>query len=87
MKEKEFKLVDILLPYQRQFVESPKKKKLWLAGRQLGKSTAIAFELCHKVLQRPGAIGLCISTGARAASELLKKCKLMAEAVKLVSHG
>lgn len=43
--------------------------------------------MCYKVLQKPNLTGLCISTGARAAVELLKKCKQMAEAVKIISDG
>ena len=41
--------------------------------------------MCHKVLQKKRTLGLCVSTGQRAASELLKKVKQMAEAVKVVS--
>lgn len=40
-----------------------------------------------KVLQKDGTLGLCVSTGSRAASELLKKCKQMAEAVKVITNG
>ena len=43
--------------------------------------------MCNKVLQKKGTLGLCVSTGQRAASELLKKVKQMAEAVKVVSKG
>lgn len=43
----------------------------------------MAYEMCKK----PGALGLCISTGARAASELLEKCRKMAEAIKVLSKG
>ena len=43
--------------------------------------------MCLKVLQKKGTLGLCVSTGQRAASELLKKVKQMAEAVKVVSKG
>lgn len=53
----------------------------------MGKSFAVAFLMCYKVLQKKGTLGLCVSTGQRAASELLKKVKQMAEAVKVVSKG
>ena len=86
-ESKEFKLVDILLPYQKKFASAPQRKKIWVAGRQLGKSFTIAFIMCNKVLQKKGTLGLCVSTGQRAASELLKKVKQMAEAVKVVSKG
>lgn len=84
----DFKLVDILLPYQKQFVRANgKRKKLWLSSRQIGKSFTISFEIVRKVLEKPNSIGLCISTGARAAGELLQKIKMMAEAVKILSKG
>lgn len=35
----------------------------------------------------PRGLSLCISTGARAASEIVKKAVQFAEAVKLLSHG
>ena len=51
MKAKEqFKLADILLPYQKRFVSAPERKKIWVSSRQVGKSFAIAFLMCNKVL-------------------------------------
>lgn len=38
-------------------------------------------------LQKDGSLSLVVSTGARAASELVRKCQLFAEAVKVASHG
>ena len=43
--------------------------------------------MCNKVLKRKNTLGLCVSTGQRAASELPKKVKPMEEAVKVVSKG
>ena len=40
-----------------------------------------------KASQKRNGLALCVSTGARAASELVKKCQQMAEAVKLLSNG
>lgn len=87
MKKEDFKLADILLPYQRRFVSSAQRKKIWVSSRQVGKSFSIAFLMCSKVLQKKGTLGLCVSTGQRAAAELLKKVKQMAEAVKVLSKG
>ena len=87
MKKEDFKLADILLPYQRKFISSPQRKKIWISSRQIGKSFSIAFLMTMKVLQKDGTLGLCVSTGSRAASELLKKCKQMAEAVKVMTNG
>ena len=36
---------------------------------------------------KPNALALCISTGARAASELIKKCIQMAEAVHIIDES
>lgn len=86
-KNETFSLGDILLPYQWRFVRDPSRRKIWVSARQVGKSFSIAFLMCLKVLERKGAVGLCVSTGARAASELLKKCRAMAEAIRIVSRG
>lgn len=36
---------------------------------------------------KPNGLALCVSTGARAASELVKKCQQMAEAACVLSQG
>lgn len=66
-------LRDIFLPYQLRFLQSKKKRKLWVAGRQVGKSFAIAALLTERALEKKNGLSLCISTGARAASEIVKK--------------
>ena len=40
-----------------------------------------------KAATKKNGLSLCVSTGARAASELVKKCIQMAEAVKMLSNG
>ena len=40
-----------------------------------------------KAATKQNRLSLCVSTGARAASELVKKCIQMAEAVKMLSNG
>ena len=47
----------------------------------------MAFIAVYKALSRKNGLALCVSTGARAASELMKKCMQMAEAMKLLSDG
>ena len=32
-KKEDFKLADILLPYQRKFISSPQRKKIWISSR------------------------------------------------------
>lgn len=66
---------------------APQKKKIWLSGRQLGKSFSLAYIADMKALMKPNGLSLCISTGSRAASELISKCKMFAEAVKVMSNG
>ena len=81
------KLIDIALPYQKDFILSPKKKKIWLSSRQIGKSWTLSFIAVYKALSRKNGLSLCISTGARAAAELIKKCEQMAFAVKTLTKG
>lgn len=80
-------LQDILLPYQRAFVNNPSKRKIWLSSRQAGKSFSLAYIAVYKALLTPKGLSLCISTGARAADELLKKCVQFAEAAKVLCDG
>lgn len=69
-----FTLLDMALPYQREFVLAPQKRKIWNSGRQCGKSWALSLIAAQKALSRSHGLSLCISTGARAASELIAKC-------------
>lgn len=80
-------LLDILLPYQQQFVLAKQKRKIWLSSRQVGKSFGLAYIAAMKAATKKNGLSLCVSTGARAASELVKKCIQMAEAVKMLSNG
>ena len=80
-------LIDLALPYQREFILSPKRRKIWLSSRQAGKSWALAFIAVEKCLLKKNGLSLCVSTGSRAAGELIKKCQQFAEAVKIMSNG
>ena len=77
-------LRDIALPYQQKFIDSPKRRKIWLSSRQIGKSWTCAFISVFKSLTRRNGLSLCISTGSRAASELLKNCAQFAEAIHIL---
>lgn len=83
----DFRLIDLALPYQRRFIEAKKKRKLWLSSRQAGKSWALAVIAAFKACSRPCGLSLCVSTGSRAASELIKKVHQVAEAVRIASDG
>lgn len=67
-------LIDLALPYQRDFILARKKRKVWLSSRQIGKSWTLAFCAAEKCLERKNGLSLCVSTGARAAQELISKC-------------
>lgn len=80
-------ILDIFLPYQREFFLNQKKRKIWVSSRQCGKSFCIGGILTYKALAKKNGLSLCISTGARAASEIIRKCQQFAEAVELLSNG
>ena len=80
-------LQEILLPYQRDFILAPKKRKLWLAARQIGKSFSLGYLAVYKALSKKGGLALIISTGARASSEIIKKVTQFADAVKVMSNS
>ena len=83
----DFRLIDLALPYQRRFIEARKRRKLWLSSRQVGKSWTLAVIAAFKACSRPRGLSLCVSTGSRAASELIKKVHQVAEAVRIASDG
>lgn len=49
-KDKQFRLIDLALPYQRDFILAKSKRKLWLSSRQIGKSWSLAFIAVEKAL-------------------------------------
>ena len=81
------KLIDLAYQYQKDFILNPMKRKIWVSSRQIGKSWSIALLLCYKSLSKKNGLSLCISTGARAASEIIRKCEQFAEAIKVLSDG
>lgn len=80
-------ILDLALPYQRKFILAPHRKKIWCSSRQIGKSWTLAFIAAYKALEKKNGLSLCISTGGRAAQELIKKVHQFAEAVKLITKG
>ena len=58
-----------------------------MSSRQVGKSWSLAFLSVYKALSKRNGLSLCISTGARSANELIKKCEQMAYAANLLSNG
>lgn len=66
---------------------APKKRKIWLAARQIGKSFSLAYLAVYKALSKKGGLSLIISTGAKASSEIMKKVTQFADAVKVMSNS
>ena len=79
------KLLDTFLPYQKSFFCNPAKRKIWLASRQTGKSFCLGGMLVQSALSTQNGLSLCISTGAKAASEIIMKCIQFAKAVEVLT--
>jgi len=78
--------LDILLPYQRAWVEDPARFKAGLMSRQVGKSFAGACEAVRDCLVTPAATWVVLSAGERQALEFMAKVRQWAEAFALVIH-
>lgn len=76
--------LDLLLPYQRDYVTDDARWKIWLASRQVGKSFAAAAEVALDCLMRPGTVWLLVSAGQRQSQELCAKVKQWLAAFDLV---
>lgn len=70
----------ILLPYQRRIFNSSARKVICCCARQVGKSFLASARAVRYAITNPKSLTACISTGERAASEFLQKCKQWAEA-------
>lgn len=79
-------LQDFLLPYQRKFVNDQSRYKVWLAARQVGKSTAVAFEALRLAAGRPETAILLVSASQRQSGELLERVRRWTGALKLGVH-
>ena len=79
------KLIDTFLPYQKSFFCNPAKRKIWISSRQIGKSFCLGGMLVHTALSTQNGLSLCISTGAKAASEIIMKCIQFAKAVEVLT--
>lgn len=76
-------LLDLLLPYQRTWVEDRSRFKIGLWGRQTGKSFACAAEAVLHAHTHPGALWVVLSAGERQALEWMRKAKAWAQASHL----
>jgi len=64
---------DLLLPYQRAWVDDTSRFKIWLASRQIGKSFAAAYEVVQDCYRHPKARWVVLSTTERQAEEFMEK--------------
>ena len=64
-----------LLSYQKRFASDHRRLKIWLAARQVGKSTAVAYEAVYLAASCPGASVLLVSASQRQSRELLEKVR------------
>lgn len=72
---------DILLPYQKQMRNLANKNRLcfFLCSRQVGKSLTLAYIAVEKAWTNPNSKIVLISSGERAALEILDKVKRIAK--------
>lgn len=63
---------DLLLPYQKSWVNDPARFKIWLKSRQIGGSLGAAFEIVADALHY-GADWIVLSAGERQALEFMEK--------------
>lgn len=75
--------LDILLPYQRDFVDDSSRFKIGMWSRQTGKSFATGCESVTDCLTRPGQTWVCMSAGERQALEWMIKARQWGEAFQL----
>ena len=74
---------DLLLGYQRRWVDDKARFKIACMSRQTGKSFCTAAEAVEDALLDPGTTWVCLSAGERQALEWLEKAKDWAEAYRL----
>jgi phage FluMu gp28-like protein len=68
-------LKKVLLPYQERFANDGRRLKIWLAARQVGKSTAVAYEAVCLAAASAGTSVLLVSASQRQSRELLEKVR------------
>jgi phage FluMu gp28-like protein len=75
--------LDLLLPYQRRWVDDAGKFKIGVQSRQTGKSFSTACEAVVDSLRHAGTKWVCLSAGERQALEWLEKCREWARVLKI----
>ena len=75
--------LDILLPYQRKWVDDDARFKLGIWSRQTGKDFSTGAEMVRDCMQRAGITWLLGAPSERQSLESLAKCKEWAQAFEL----
>lgn len=72
--------LDLLLPFQRAWVEDGSRFKIWNASRQIGKSFTSACEAVRDCQLHPGTLWVVLSAGERQSLEWMEKAKMWVSA-------
>lgn len=75
--------LDLLLPFQRDWVEDDSRFKIWNASRQIGKSFTSACEAVRDSELHPGTLWVVLSAGERQSLEWMEKAKQWVKAFAL----
>jgi len=75
--------LDLLLPYQRAWVDDTSRFKIWNASRQIGKSFTAACEAVRDCELHPGTLWIVLSAGERQSLEWMEKAKQWVQAFHL----
>jgi phage FluMu gp28-like protein len=67
--------LDLLLPFQRAWVDDDSRFKVWNASRQIGKSFTSACEAVRDCELNPGTLWVVLSAGERQSLEWMEKAK------------
>lgn len=76
-----------LLPYQRQVTNDQSRFKIWLAARQVGKSTAVAYESLNLAVNDAGSSIMILSASQRQSDEFINKVRLWLDAINAAYGG
>ena len=79
--------MDVLLPYQRKWVQDTARFKICLKSRQIGGSFMSAAELAADCILKPNTQWVVLSTGERQALEWMEKAKLWLKAFEYCVEG
>lgn len=75
--------LDLLLPFQRGWVDDDSRFKIWNASRQIGKSFTSACEAVRDCELNPGTLWVVLSAGERQSLEWMEKAKQWVKAFSL----